>query len=381
MQSYRNYIDGRFVDAGSGKTYDVIDPATREVIAKVPQSDSEDIDRAVAAARRAFDEDGWPQMPARDRGRILFRIAEHIRQNAARLAELETLNNGKPIAEAEGDISDAAYCFEYYGGLATKIHGEVLTVPDNAMAMTLREPVGVAGLIVPWNYPMMMAVQKVAPAIAAGCTSILKPARPTPLSMLELAKCFNEVGLPPGVVNVLSGPGGRIGSAMVKHPGVDKISFTGSGEVGRQIMREGAETLKRVSLELGGKSPNIFFADADFEQAVEGALFGVFINQGEVCSAGSRVLVQKPIYKKMLDAMVERAKKIKLGPGIDRHTKMGPLVNQEQYDKVLSYIEIGKQEAKLATGGSLPTDLPKGDRRKASSCSRRSSTTSTTAPA
>jgi betaine-aldehyde dehydrogenase len=214
MQSYRNYIDGRFVDAGSGKTYDVIDPATREVIAKVPQSDSEDIDRAVAAARRAFDEDGWPQMPARDRGRILFRIAEHIRQNAARLAELETLNNGKPIAEAEGDISDAAYCFEYYGGLATKIHGEVLTVPDNAMAMTLREPVGVAGLIVPWNYPMMMAVQKVAPAIAAGCTSILKPARPTPLSMLELAKCFNEVGLPPGVVNVLSGPGGRIGSAM-----------------------------------------------------------------------------------------------------------------------------------------------------------------------
>jgi betaine-aldehyde dehydrogenase len=360
MQSYRNYIDGKFVDAASGKTYAVIDPATREVIAEVPQSDPEDIDRAVAAARRAFDSDGWPDTSARDRGRILFRIADYIRQNARKLAELETLNNGKPIAEAEGDISDAAYCFEYYGGLATKIHGEVLTVPDNAMAMTLREPVGVAGLIVPWNYPMMMAVQKVAPAIAAGCTSILKPARPTPLSMLELAKCFNEVGLPPGVVNVLSGPGGRIGSAMVKHPGVDKISFTGSGEIGRQIMREGADTLKRVSLELGGKSPNIFFADADFEQAVEGALFGVFINQGEVCSAGSRVLVQKPIYKKMLDAMVERARMIKLGPGIDPQTKMGPLINQEQYDKVLSYIEIGKKEAKLATGGSLPPDLPRG---------------------
>jgi betaine-aldehyde dehydrogenase len=330
MQSYRNYIDGKFVDAASGKTYAVIDPATREVIAEVPQSDPEDIDRAVAAARRAFDSDGWPDTSARDRGRILFRIADYIRQNARKLAELETLNNGKPIAEAEGDISDAAYCFEYYGGLATKIHGEVLTVPDNAMAMTLREPVGVAGLIVPWNYPMMMAVQKVAPAIAAGCTSILKPARPTPLSMLELAKCFNEVGLPAGVVNVLSGPGGRIGSAMVKHPGVDKISFTGSGEIGRQIMREGADTLKRVSLELGGKSPNIFFADADFEQAVEGALFGVFINQGEVCSAGSRVLVQKPIYKKMLDAMVERARMIKLGPGIDPQTKMGPLMIGER---------------------------------------------------
>ncbi len=206
------------------------------------------------------------------------------------------------------------------------------------MALTLREPVGVAGLIVPWNYPMMMAVQKVAPAIAAGCTSILKPARPTPLSVLELAKGFSEVGLPPGVVNVLSGPGSSIGSAIVRHPGVDKITFTGSGEVGKQIMREASESLKRVSLELGGKSPNIFFADADFEQAVEGALFGVFINQGEVCSAGSRVLVERPIYKKMLDAMVEKSKKIRLGAGMDRSTKMGPLVSQEQYDMVLAYL-------------------------------------------
>ncbi len=363
MRRYQNFIDGKFCDAASKKTYEVINPATREPLASVPESDAADVDRAVAAARRTFDADGWPDTPARDRGRILFRIAEWLRDNTKTIAEIETLNNGKPISEAEGDISDAAYCFEYYGGLATKVHGEVLSVPDNALAMTLREPVGVAALIVPWNYPMMMAVQKVAPAIAAGCTSILKPARPTPLSVLELARCFNDAGLPPGAVNVMSGPGSRIGSALVKHPGVDKISFTGSGEVGRQIMREGADSLKRVSLELGGKSPNIFFADADFEQAVEGALFGVFINQGEVCSAGSRVLVQKPIYRKMLDAMVEKAKRIRLGPGIDPATKMGPLVNQEQYDKVLSYVEIGKKEAKLAIGGAVPSDLPKGAER------------------
>ncbi|HXH27912.1 MAG TPA: aldehyde dehydrogenase family protein [Candidatus Polarisedimenticolia bacterium] len=360
METYKNYIDGAFVDAASGKTYDVVNPATREVIARVPQSDAEDIDRAVKAARRAFDVDGWPETSPRDRGRILFRIAEYIRAHERRFAEIETLNNGKPLPEAEGDVSDAAYCFEYYGGLATKVHGEVLASPGEAMIFTLREPVGVAGLIVPWNYPLMMAVQKLAPAIAAGCASIVKPARPTPLSMLELAKGLAEAGVPKGVANILSGPGSRIGSAIVRHPGVDKISFTGSGEVGQEIMREGAATLKRVSLELGGKSPNIFFADADFEQAVEGALFGVFLNQGEVCSAGSRVLVQRSIYKTMLDAMVERARKIRLGPGLDPQTKMGPLVSQEQYDKVLSYIEIGKKEAKLAVGGGAPKDLPKG---------------------
>jgi len=360
MLTCKNYIDGKFADAAGGKTYDALNPATGEVLAKVPQSDAQDVDRAVKAARRAFDADGWPETSARERGSILFRIAAWVRANATRLAELETLNNGKPLAEAEGDVADAAYCFEYYGGLATKIHGEVLPVPGKAFAMTLREPVGVAGLIVPWNYPIMMAVQKVAPAIAAGCASILKPARPTPVTMLEMARGFAECGLPPGVVNVLSGPGSSIGAALVTHPGVDKISFTGSGDVGREIMREGAASLKRVSLELGGKSPNIFFADADFESAVEGALFGVFVNQGEVCSAGSRVLIQRSIYKKMLDAMVEKAKKIRLGPGIDRDTKMGPLVNQEQYDKVLSYVEIGRKEAKLALGGGPVSGLPKG---------------------
>jgi len=359
MQAYTNYIDGEWVPAASARTLDVLNPATREVIARVPDSGAADVDRAVQAARRAFDRDGWPETSARERGRILFRLAEHVRKHGGRLAEIETTNNGKPLAEAQGDVSDAAFCFEYYGGLATKIRGDVLTVPDNAMALALREPVGVAGQIVPWNYPLMMAVQKLAPALAAGCTSVLKPAEQTPVSILELAKGFEECGVPRGVVNIVNGLGPGAGAPIVAHPGVDKIAFTGSGEVGRTIMREAAATLKRVSLELGGKSPNIFFADADFEQAIEGALFGVFLNQGEVCSAGSRVLVQRPIYKKLLDAMTERAKSIVVGPGLDPKSRMGPLVSQEQYDKVLSYLEVGRREAKLAVGGGRPKRLAK----------------------
>jgi len=359
MQAYTNYIDGEWIPAASAGALDVINPATREVIARVPDSGAADVDRAVQAARRAFDRDGWPETSARERGRILFRLAEHVRKHGGRLAEIETTNNGKPLAEAQGDVSDAAFCFEYYGGLATKIRGDVLTVPDNAMALALREPVGVAGQIVPWNYPLMMAVQKLAPALAAGCTSVLKPAEQTPVSILELAKGFEECGVPRGVVNIVNGLGPGAGAPIVAHPGVDKIAFTGSGEVGRTIMREAAATLKRVSLELGGKSPNIFFADADFEQAIEGALFGVFLNQGEVCSAGSRVLVQRPIYGKLLDAMTQRAKSIVVGPGLDPKSKMGPLVSQEQYDKVLSYLEVGRREAKLAVGGGRPKRLPK----------------------
>ncbi len=359
MESLGNFIDGEWTQAASGRTLEVINPATREVIALVPDSGPADVDRAVGAARRAFDLDGWPQTSARERGRVLFRLAEYVRRNEKRLAEIETTNNGKPLAEAMGDVSDAGFCFEYYGGLATKIRGDVLTVPDNAMALALKEPMGVAGMIVPWNYPLMMAVQKVAAALAAGCTSVLKPASQTPLSVIELARGFEECGVPRGVINVVNGGGRTVGMPMVTHPGVDKIAFTGSSEVGKLIMREAAATVKRVSLELGGKSPNIFFADADFEQAVEGALFGVFVNQGEVCSAGSRVLVQRSIYKTLLDAMVEKAKKIKIGPGLLPDTKMGPLVSQDQYDKVLSYVEVGRKEAKLALGGGRPKGLPK----------------------
>ena len=359
MKSYRNYIDGQWVDAASKKTFEVLNPATREVIARVPDSGAEDVDVAVRAARRAFDSDGWPGTSARERGRVLFRLAEYLKANARRLAEIETSNNGKPIAEAEADLGDAAFCFEYYGGLATKIRGDVLTIPDNAIGLALREPVGVAGQIVPWNYPIMMASQKIAPALAAGCTVVLKPAEQTPLSILELAEAFTAAGVPPGVVNIVNGFGETAGAPIVSHAGVDKLAFTGSTIIGKQIMREAATTLKRVSLELGGKSPNIFFADADFEAAVDGALFGVFINQGEVCSAGSRVLVQRPIYKKLVDAMVERAKTIRLGPGIDPGVKMGPLVSEEQQQRVLSYIEKGKKEAKLGVGGGRPAGLPK----------------------
>jgi betaine-aldehyde dehydrogenase len=356
MLALKNYIDGALANAASKKTFEVLNPATREVIATAPDSDASDVDRAVKAARRAFDSDGWPQMSARERGRILFRLAEYLKAHAREFAEIETTNNGKPIAEAEGDVSDAAFCFEYYGGLATKIRGDVLTIPDNAMSLALKEPIGVAGQIVPWNYPLMMASQKIAPALAAGCTVVLKPAEQTPVSITRLAEAFSEAGVPKGVVNIVHGFGETAGAPIVAHPGVEKIAFTGSTAVGKSIMRAAADSLKRVSFELGGKSPNIFFADSDFEAAVDGALFGVFVNQGEVCSAGSRVLVERPIYKKMVDAMVEKARRIKVGPGLDPANQMGPLVSQEQHARVLSYIEAGKKEARLAVGGGVPDE-------------------------
>jgi len=348
-------IDGERVQAASGRTFDVMNPATGEVMARVPDAQAADVDRAAKAARRAFDE-GWREVTAQERGRILFRLAEKARAETKRLAELETLNSGKPLAESEFDIGDVATCFEYYGGLATKLHGEVLNVPDNALSLAIREPIGVAAQIIPWNYPLLMAAWKLAPALCAGCTMVIKPAEQTPLTLLEFARWFEECGLPKGVVNVITGFGESAGAPLVAHKDVDKVAFTGSLEVGKKIMRSAADGLKKVSLELGGKSPNIFFADADFESAVDGALFGVFINQGEVCSAGSRVLVQRPIYKKMLDAMVEKARRIKLGPGLDPASKMGPVVSKEQMDRVMRYQEIGRKEAKLAVGGGRPKD-------------------------
>jgi betaine-aldehyde dehydrogenase len=347
---YALYIDGKWVDSASRRWIDVMNPATQEVFARVPEADAADVDSAIRAARRAFDVGPWKDVSAQERGRILFRLAQVVREHAAEWAQLETLDNGKPIVESEFDIADVATCFEYYGGLATKIHGDVIPVPDNALSLALREPIGIAGQIIPWNYPLLMAAWKLAPAICAGCTMVLKPAEQTPLTVLELAQHFEAVGLPPGVVNIVTGYG-QTGAAIVAHPDVDKIAFTGSAEVGKLIMRSAADTLKKISLELGGKSPNILFADADFEASVDGALFGLFINQGEVCSAGSRILVERSIYKNVVDAMVEKAKRIRLGPGIDRATKMGPLVSREQFDRVREYQEIGKSEAKLAIGG------------------------------
>ncbi|HVE32581.1 MAG TPA: aldehyde dehydrogenase family protein [Gemmatimonadaceae bacterium] len=350
MNDYRLYIDGAFRDARSTRWIDVINPATQQVIARVPDGDASDVDDAVRAARRAFESGPWRDITAQERGRILFRLAQIVRDHAAEWAELETINNGKPIVESELDIADVATCFEYYGGLATKINGDVIPVPDNAMSLALREPIGVCGQIIPWNYPLLMAAWKLAPAICAGCTMVLKPAEQTPLTILELAKHFEAAGLPPGVVNVVTGQGDT-GAALVAHPDVDKIAFTGSAQVGKTIMRGAADTLKKISLELGGKSPNILFADADFEASVDGALFGLFFNQGEICSAGSRILVERSIYRRVLDAMVEKAKTITLGNGLDRATKMGPLVSREQLERVVAYQDIGKREAKLALGG------------------------------
>ncbi len=355
MTTHALHINGSFVASTSPDTIPVVNPATQEEIARVPAGNDLDVDAAVRAARAAFDEGPWTEATAQDRGRVLFALANAVRERAAELAELETLQSGKPIVEAEFDIDDVATCFEYYGGLATKIHGEVVPVPDKAMSLALREPIGVAAQIVPWNYPLLMAAWKLAPAICAGCTVVLKPAEQTPLTALALASSFADAGLPPGVVNIVTGYGETAGAALVRHPGVDKIAFTGSVEVGKAIMRSAADSLKKLSLELGGKSPNIFFADADFEAAVDGALFGIFFNQGEVCSAGSRILVQRSIYPKFLEAMVEKAKHIRLGPGLDRETKMGPLVGREQFERVRRYQEIGKGEARVVLGGGRAT--------------------------
>src|SRR6266480_3086209 len=360
VRTYQMYINGEWVASKSTKTFPVYDPASEEIIAQVPDSNAEDVNRAVAAAKAAFEDGPWAQTTAQERGRVLFRLAEKIRQNATLLAELEARNCGKPIVEAEFDIADVATCFEYYGGLATKILGYVNPVPDNAMSLTWKEPIGVAGQIIPWNYPLLMAAWKLAPALAAGCTCVLKPAEQTPLTALEMANWLAEIGLPAGVVNIVTGFGETCGAPLVKHPDVNKVAFTGSAQVGKIIVKQAAETVKRVTLELGGKSPNIFFADADFEAAIDGALFGVFINQGEVCSAGSRILVQKPIYKKFVDAMTEKARNIKLGPPLERETKMGPLVSKDQYERVRSYQDLGKKEAKLSIGGGRSEKFTKG---------------------
>ena len=360
MKRYRMYINGDWSESRTGRTFPVIDPSTEEIIAEVPDAAEADIDFAVQAARAAFDSGPWPQTTAQERGRLLFRLAERIRHEAPLLAELEARNSGKPIVEAEFDINDVATCFEYYGGLATKVTGHVNPVPDNALSLSLREPVGVAAQVIPWNYPLLMAAWKLAPALAAGCTCVLKPAEQTPLTALEMAGWLTETGFPPGVVNIVTGFGETAGAPLVKHPGVDKVAFTGSAAVGKLILKSAADTIKRVTLELGGKSPNIFFADADFEAAIDGALFGVFINQGEVCSAGSRILVEKPIYSRFVEAMTERAKKIRLGAPLDRSTKMGPLVSKEQYERVQSYVAVGKQEAKLTLGGGRPAGLGRG---------------------
>ena len=358
--AYLLYIDGQFVPGASDKTFPVYDPSTEEVLADVVEATAAEVDLAVQAARRAFDTGPWSVSTPQSRAQVLFKLAAKVREHLSELAEMETRNTGKPIVEGEGDIDAVAEVFEYYAGLVTKIPGMVNPVSANALSLSIKEPIGVAGLIVPWNYPLLMAAWKLAPALAAGCTCVLKPAEQTPLTAMMLAQWFEEVGLPPGVVNIVNGFGESCGAPIVDHPLVDKIAFTGSTEVGKSIVRRASHTLKRVTLELGGKSPNIFFADADWEASIDGALFGIFINQGEVCSAGSRILVEQKIYKPFVEAMAEKAKTIRIGAPMDRETKLGPVVSKEQYERVQSYLAIGRGEAKLASGGGRPQAFEKG---------------------
>ena len=351
------FIDGRWVHAQDGATLDTLDPATGLVLATVPAAGPADIDLAVRAARRASDDGTWGSaVSERERSRILLRMAELVREQRIELAELEVRDCGKPIGDAYGDVDEVAFMFEYYAGWATKISGDIPPVGPDAMSLIVKEPVGVCGLIVPWNYPMMMAAQKMAPALAAGCTVILKPAEQTPLTALRLARIAELAGVPAGVVNVVTGVGNRAGEALLTHPMVDKISFTGSKVVGQHIQRTCADQLKRVTLELGGKSPNIVFADADLATAIPGTCNGVFGNQGEVCSAGSRVFVQASIYDDVMQQMTDFAAAIKLGSGLDPTTTMGPLVSAVQRDRVQGYVDIGRTEARLAFEGQRPTD-------------------------
>ena len=353
----QNHIDGAWVDARDGERFDVFDPATGEVIATAPDSKAVDVEAAIDAARRTFDEGTWwPGTPGRERGRILLRAADIVRREHERLARMESLDSGKPIGEAREDVAEVAFMFEYFGGWATKIEGDVQQLSPDAMFMVWKEPMGVAVGITPWNYPLMMATQKLAPALAAGCTFILKPPEQTPLTCLQLPAILEEAGLPRGVFHVLTGFGETAGAPLVQSPKVDKVAFTGSREVGKIIMRTGADTLKRVTLELGGKSPNIVFGDADRATAFEGSANGVFWNQGEICSAGTRVFVERPLYDDAVNAFVDRASAIVLGEGSDEATEMGPLVSKEQQERVERFIEIGSKEATLAKQGSRPSD-------------------------
>ena len=363
-KNYKMFIGGEFVNAASGKTREIRDPGNGNLVALVPESAKADIDAAVTQARSAFDYGPWRQTSALDRGKVLFKIADGIRARADHLAKLEVLSCGKPLAEAEYDIADAANCFEFYAGMATKIHGETMQVPANSLSFVLREPIGVCGQIVPWNFPMLMTAWKLAPALAAGNTCVLKPSELTPLTALELAEIFVDAGLPAGVVNIVTGPGPGCGDALSAHPHVDKIAFTGGTNTGRMVATAATGNLKKVSLELGGKNPNIVFADADFEAAVDGALFGAFANQGEVCSAGSRLLVDRKIHKKFVEAMLKKIPNIKLGHGLEAGVKMGPLVSRAHLEKVEGYIAIGIAEgANLVCGGKRPADknLAKGN--------------------
>lgn len=354
---HRMLINNQWVDAVSGKTFPVYDPSTGEVIAQVAEGDSKDADLAVKAARKAFEHGPWRKMTASERGRMIWKLADIIEQHTEELAQLESLNNGKPITVARAaDLPLVVDMFRYMAGWTTKIEGNTipLSVPYTPgvkyLAYTEREPIGVVAQIIPWNFPLLMAAWKLAPALAMGCTVVLKPAEQTPLSVLRLGQLIVEAGFPEGVVNIVSGYGAA-GAALAAHPDVDKVAFTGSTEVGKLILQASAGNLKKVSLELGGKSPNVVFGDTDLQTAIDGASMAIFFNHGQCCAAGSRLYVEKKIFDKVVEGVAENARNIKVGPGLDPTTNMGPLVSKEQLDRVCGFIETGVQQGATALSG------------------------------
>jgi aldehyde dehydrogenase (NAD+) len=354
------FINGEWRDAAGRKTIEVVNPATEEAIAEVASAEQADVDAAVAAARAAFD-GPWSKLSARERGRIVWKICEKLMEKADEFARLETLHNGKPIFESRQiEVPAAAECFQYFAGWADKIHGETIPVKGSFLTYTLREPVGVVAAIVPWNFPLLLTAWKVAPALACGNTVIIKPASQTPLTALALAEVAQEAGLPPGVLNVITGPGSTVGQMIVEHPGIDKIAFTGDTSTGKGIMKGSADTLKRITLELGGKSPNIVFADADLDAALRGATTGIFYGKGEVCAAGSRLLVDKSIKSEFIDKVAARAKKMTPGDPMDPKTRLGAISSKKQLENYLRYIETAKREGATLVAGGLRADIVTG---------------------
>jgi len=354
------FINNQWRPAASGDVMDVINPATEEVIAQVASAGAADLDAAVSSARAALD-GPWARLSARERGRLVRRLGDRLLERADEVARLETLHNGKPISESRQiEIPAAAECFEYYGGWSDKVMGETIPVKGNHLTYTLREPLGVVAAIVPWNFPLLLAAWKVAPALACGNTVILKPASQTPLTALALAEIGLEVGLPPGVLNVLTGPGAKLGQSIVEHPGIDKIAFTGDTGTGKGIMRGAADTLKRITLELGGKSPNIVLPDADLEAAVRGATIGIFYGKGEVCAAGSRLLVDRSIKDQFVDKLAARAKKMTAGDPMNPQTRFGALSSKKQLETVMRYIDSGKREGATLVAGGARADIGTG---------------------
>lgn len=354
----KNYINGEWTDSNqTDDRNEVLNPATQEVIAYAPRTTKEETEEAIRVARETYESGVWSDLTVHERAAYLDRIADQIDEHFEELVDLEVANNGKIKAEAEFDIGDAAECFRYYSGLIRTVQGETYEVPEPMQAMVVREPVGVAGLIVPWNLPMLMAVWKLAPALAAGNTVVLKPAELTPVTTTRLFELIDEVGVPKGVANLVHGRGSVVGQTLAESDDVDVVSFTGSTDVGKGIMQAATGNLKKVSLELGGKSPNIIFADAKFDVAVDMALFGIFFGAGQVCSAGSRILVEEPIYDRFVEAFSKRASEIRVGPGNDPNSQFGAMTSEKQMNRVLEYIEIGKKEgATLVTGGQRLTE-------------------------